>query len=88
MMVVTESEGTWDSTEGSNNGSNAGIARTVIKLLDFGYAERPEKGSLCSRFCGSLPYASPEIMERTPFNPFLADVWSLGIVLFVLLTNK
>ena len=39
--------------------------------------------------CGKLRYMAPEIYLRKPaFDGYLADVWSLGVILFVLLTGK
>lgn len=66
------------------------------KLIDFGFAsetaeinpttkEKVEK--LQTNYCGSVHYAAPEIVKRTPFNGKKADVWSLGVLLFVLLSG-
>ena len=38
--------------------------------------------------CGSPCYVSPEILQKdTPYEPLLVDIWSTGIVLFVMLTG-
>ncbi|RWS00529.1 serine/threonine protein kinase-like protein 5 [Dinothrombium tinctorium] len=63
------------------------------KLTDFGFAREcydPKTGmlKLSETFCGTEPYYAPEIIEREPYNPFLADVWALGVVLFAMLNNK
>eukprot|EP00027_Filamoeba_sp_ATCC50430_P010001 CAMPEP_0168551480 /NCGR_PEP_ID=MMETSP0413-20121227/6194_1 /TAXON_ID=136452 /ORGANISM="Filamoeba nolandi, Strain NC-AS-23-1" /LENGTH=283 /DNA_ID=CAMNT_0008582007 /DNA_START=49 /DNA_END=900 /DNA_ORIENTATION=+ len=60
------------------------------KLIDFGLCEvlnGPNK-QFCSRFAGSPDYASPEVLMRQPFAPEKADVWSLGVVLYILLTGE
>jgi len=65
------------------------------KLIDFGFAsetaEYNDEGEktvkLQSQYCGSVHYAPPEIVKRTPYNGKAADVWSLGILLFVLLSG-
>jgi len=59
-----------------------------IKLADFGFARAMmfgEKQSLT--FCGSVSYAAPEIFKGKPYDPMKSDIWSSGIVLFVML-NK
>ncbi|XP_053210141.1 ruvB-like 1 [Panonychus citri] len=63
------------------------------KLTDFGFARVCFDLStgllrLSETFCGTEPYYAPEIIEREPYNPFLADVWATGVVLFAMLNNR
>jgi serine/threonine protein kinase len=58
-----------------------------IRLIDFGFSRcfttvDPLLGSIC----GSPAYMAPEIIRGCPYTS-CADVWSLGVVLFVMLTG-
>ncbi|XP_045508616.1 uncharacterized protein LOC123704327 isoform X1 [Colias croceus] len=55
-----------------------------IKLADFGFSNKYTKGSPLSTWCGSPPYAAPELFEGRQYDGPKADIWSLGVVLYVL----
>lgn len=64
----------------------------VVKLADFGFAtevlDLDGDVILSETFCGTLPYYSPQILQHREYNPFLADVWALGVTLFAMIHNK
>lgn len=63
-----------------------------VKLADFGFAtycvDRAGNRLLSTTFCGSTSYAAPEILSGIPHDPKPADVWSLGVVLYAMLTSS
>lgn len=62
-----------------------------VKLADFGYATllagRNGNGLLTTSL-GTPGYAAPEILERKPYLGSAADIFSCGVILFVLVTGK
>jgi len=61
----------------------------VAKLLDWGLAIfQADPKALCKEFSGSPLYLPPEVLSHKPFNPFLADVWAVGVLAFELLTGQ
>lgn len=66
---------------------NVLISRDRVAMVsDFGFVKE-SLNRVSSTFCGSVQYAAPEIVINTPYDPFAADVWSLGICLFASLTG-
>ena len=55
-----------------------------VKLVDFGMASREHSDGLVTS-CGSPHYAPPEIALGQKYRGFQADVWSCGVVLYVML---
>ena len=60
-----------------------------VKLCDFGFAQEiNSNNNLIETFVGTESYSAPEIIMRQPFNGYKADVFSLGVILFIMLTAK
>ncbi|CAJ0572926.1 unnamed protein product, partial [Mesorhabditis spiculigera] len=57
-----------------------------VKVADLGFSRKVE-GEFSETFCGSKAYSAPEILLGNPYNPFKADVWSIGVVGFVMTTD-
>ncbi|XP_060688136.1 cGMP-dependent protein kinase 2 isoform X1 [Hemiscyllium ocellatum] len=58
-----------------------------IKLVDFGFAKKIGKGQKTWTFCGTPEYVAPEIILNKGHD-FGVDFWSLGILVFELLTGS
>lgn len=58
-----------------------------VKLADFGFARFMKPGEKSVTFCGSRAYVAPELLRSHPYNGLLADIWSAGIVLYVMVTG-
>jgi serine/threonine protein kinase len=57
------------------------------KLCDFGLAKRTDSGQLSNQFKGSVAFMAPEILRKHDYDPFKADVWSLGVTFYVCATG-
>lgn len=61
-----------------------------VKICDFGHSLKLlSKNSLASiSDCGTFYYKAPELYKNKYCNPFIADIWSLGVTFHVLLTQS
>ncbi|XP_047413904.1 sperm motility kinase 4A-like [Sciurus carolinensis] len=59
-----------------------------IKLIDFGLGARFRPGQKLRNFWGTLAYLAPEIVLRQEYEGPPADVWSLGVLLYFMLTGS
>ncbi|XP_074652388.1 serine/threonine-protein kinase SIK3-like isoform X2 [Tubulanus polymorphus] len=55
-----------------------------IKIADFGFSNYFTPGKKLTTWCGSPPYAAPELFEGKEYDAPKVDIWSLGVVLYVL----
>ena len=53
-----------------------------IKIIDFGFGMYNPENKLQKFFCGTPNYMPPEIAEKKPYIGQLADMWSLGILVY------
>jgi len=54
-------------------------------LIDFDLCSFCSPNELCKTYCGTPAYAPAEIVAKSPYSPFLADVYSLGVLLYSML---
>ena len=61
------------------------------KICDFGFAteiQGKDGSGKLNQFVGTKNYAAPEIFLRLPYNGIKVDIFSLGVILFNLVTKK
>lgn len=61
----------------------------TVKLIDFGLSVHAKPSDLCTDWVGSPNFVAPEVnaakLEKMPYSPFKADVFSLGVVFYGLM---
>ena len=57
----------------------------ILKIIDFGLSNFYNGDNLLKTPCGSPCYASPEMVSGKKYNGYYIDIWSTGIILFVML---
>jgi serine/threonine protein kinase len=55
------------------------------KIADFGVSKIVGASEILYDQCGTPAYIAPEVMVGTGYKPFSSDIWSCGIVLYILL---
>lgn len=62
-----------------------------VKVIDFGFATQIPQGNQGGKlysFLGTVGYEAPEIVKRRPYDGKAYDMWSFGVVLYILLCGR
>uniref|UniRef100_A0A1B0GLW8 SNF-related serine/threonine-protein kinase n=2 Tax=Phlebotomus papatasi TaxID=29031 RepID=A0A1B0GLW8_PHLPP len=60
----------------------------VVKLTDFGFSNKFCPGQKLETSCGSLAYSAPEILLGDSYDAPAVDIWSLGVILYMLVCGQ
>ncbi|XP_029922166.1 MAP/microtubule affinity-regulating kinase 4 isoform X2 [Myripristis murdjan] len=63
-------------------------ADSNVKIADFGFSNEFTMGSKLDTFCGSPPYAAPELFQGKKYDGPEVDIWSLGVILYTLVSGS
>ncbi len=64
------------------------IDEKIVKIIDFGFSIKCPKKTYQKFLCGTPTYMAPEIINKKYYIPEYSDIWSLGVLLYIMLTGN
>ncbi|XP_009073220.1 PREDICTED: testis-specific serine/threonine-protein kinase 6 [Acanthisitta chloris] len=59
-----------------------------VKISDFGFSKEVNSSpDLSATFCGTVAYTPPEVLMNIPYDAKKFDMWSLGVMLYVMVVG-
>ncbi|KAF4750737.1 hypothetical protein FOZ62_028063 [Perkinsus olseni] len=62
--------------------------RDRIKIIDFGFSTSVPEGQNVKIFCGTPSYMCPQLVRGGEYNGFKADMWALGVIVYLILLGS
>ncbi|TYK05391.1 serine/threonine-protein kinase SRK2H-like [Cucumis melo var. makuwa] len=59
-----------------------------VKICDFGYSKLYSLHSTPNTAVGSPTYAAPEVLDEGEYDGQIADIWSCGVTLYIMLVGS
>ena len=59
-----------------------------MKLADFGWSNYFKKDEVRTTYCGTIDYLAPEMLTKEHYHDFKVDIWSVGVLVYELLTGR